>query len=274
MPSPPDWSNLRPASRSNPTGPDRNGIPNASVAQLVEQLTLNQLVLGSSPSRGTSSQSVSCDSKKPNGKTGRAPSVPVFSGMPLPRPPSAKECAASGRIAFWKCQALIKVARCCLFAAGLASPSPPESPWPCARQCLPLLRLRGGWLSWRQLANLPTLWMVCLVVPPVVSRQSDGAAPACVKPALPPTRKPWRGVAGGGFPMAQDINPWAQHADAGRGSMVASSNESAGSCARMSRPVTTSSPALACLGLFPPDRRRSIGRNERPSRAFHPGQDP
>ena len=29
------------------------GITNASVAQLVEQLTLNQLVLGSNPSRGT-----------------------------------------------------------------------------------------------------------------------------------------------------------------------------------------------------------------------------
>ena len=28
-------------------------LPNASVAQLVEQLTLNQLVLGSNPSRGT-----------------------------------------------------------------------------------------------------------------------------------------------------------------------------------------------------------------------------
>ena len=29
------------------------GLPVASVAQLAEQLTLNQLVLGSSPSRGT-----------------------------------------------------------------------------------------------------------------------------------------------------------------------------------------------------------------------------
>jgi len=31
----------------------RSNPPHASVAQLVEQLTLNQLVLGSNPSRGT-----------------------------------------------------------------------------------------------------------------------------------------------------------------------------------------------------------------------------
>jgi hypothetical protein len=41
-------------------------LPVASVAQLVEQLTLNQLVLGSSPSRGTSFTEENGESTKPD----------------------------------------------------------------------------------------------------------------------------------------------------------------------------------------------------------------
>ena len=54
----------------------------ASVAQLVEQLTLNQLVLGSSPSRGTISSSPSHFSFRFAGPVFRMPAVLIQVQIP------------------------------------------------------------------------------------------------------------------------------------------------------------------------------------------------
>src|SRR5882762_8376817 len=67
----------------------------ASVAQLVEQLTLNQLVWGSSPHRGTSSSSVSV-----NQPTGEHPNVRAFLPHYLKTQlPQHADCLAAGNIA-------------------------------------------------------------------------------------------------------------------------------------------------------------------------------
>ena len=47
------WTTRRGEMTCQGHGHDKNYVAVASVAQLAEQLTLNQLVLGSSPSRGT-----------------------------------------------------------------------------------------------------------------------------------------------------------------------------------------------------------------------------
>jgi hypothetical protein len=54
LPSPKDLLHLPRRRRDDPKSSKAETITNASVAQLVEQLTLNQLVLGSNPSRGIS----------------------------------------------------------------------------------------------------------------------------------------------------------------------------------------------------------------------------